>query len=375
MAQNFVKTKFPGVFYRESAKKLPNGSPDKTYYVSYADALGVQHWKAVGRHSEGMRPNIAANRRAALQESSAQAPVPQKSITVGEAVEEYRLSAERKGKHVDIPFAQYMLHCKKFVHTTPIDKFTPAKAEALKNRLFTHGLSAQSVFHALNFLRRSINFAVASGKARSNPLSSKVGGVFTMPKVDNERLRYFTPAEADRILETLKRKSFQLYQMSFLSLHTGLRATEIFRLRKEDVDVNAGCLYIVAKGGRREVAPAGPEVIEMLLSIPKHKGPWLFPDENGAMRTRIPCTFNRTIDELGLQAPMGSPYRITFHTWRHTFASLLAQSGKVTLHELMTLMRHRSLSMTMRYAHLIPSETSKKLSYIQEIIKEAGQRD
>ena len=375
MAQPLIKTKIPGVFYRESKKKLPNGTPDRTYYVSYADALGVQHWKAVGRHSEGMRPNIAANRRAALQESAAESPsVPVKSCTIGEAVDTYRLIAERRGKHVAIPYAQYELHCKRFCHTTPIDKFTPAKAEALKNRLFTKGLSAQSVFHALNFLRRALNYAQSLGKCRSNPLSSKAGGVFQMPKVDNDRLRYFTPAEAERILDTLKRRSPQLYLMSFLSLNTGLRATEIFRLRREDVDPNAGCLYIVGKGGSREVAHAGENIIKMLLAIPETKSPWLFPDENGQRRTRVQATFNRIIDELGLQAPMGTPYHVNFHTWRHTFASWLAQSGNITIHELMTLMRHRSLAMTMRYAHLIPSEVSRKISHIEAILTEAGQR-
>ena len=47
---------------------------------------------------------------------------------------------------------------------------------------------------------------------------------------------------------------------------------------------------------------------------------------------------------------------------RHTFASWLAQSGKVTLMELQKLMRHKNITMTMRYAHLFSGQESEKLS-------------
>ena len=51
---------------------------------------------------------------------------------------------------------------------------------------------------------------------------------------------------------------------------------------------------------------------------------------------------------------------------RHTFASWLAQSGKVTLMELQKLMRHKNITMTMRYAHLslVRKAKSSRLSGI-----------
>ena len=58
----------------------------------------------------------------------------------------------------------------------------------------------------------------------------------------------------------------------------------------------------------------------------------------------------------------------TFHTFRHTFASWLAQSGKVTLFELKNLMRHQNVNMTLRYAHLFPGQESEKLSIIDALL-------
>ncbi|MDR4025488.1 MAG: tyrosine-type recombinase/integrase [Bilophila sp.] len=61
-------------------------------------------------------------------------------------------------------------------------------------------------------------------------------------------------------------------------------------------------------------------------------------------------------------------YAVTLHTMRHTFASWLAQSGKVTLMELQKLMRHKNITMTMRYAHLFSGQESEKLSIIGDML-------
>ena len=53
---------------------------------------------------------------------------------------------------------------------------------------------------------------------------------------------------------------------------------------------------------------------------------------------------------------------------RHTFASWLAQSGKVTLMELQKLMRHKNTTMTMQYAHLFSGQESEKLSIIGDML-------
>ncbi len=45
-------------------------------------------------------------------------------------------------------------------------------------------------------------------------------------------------------------------------------------------------------------------------------------------------------------------YAVTLHTMRHTFTSWLAQPGKVMLMGLQKLMRHKNITMTMRYAYL-----------------------
>lgn len=370
MATNrkFISTKYPGVFYRELARTDPHtGKADRSFYISVPDELGVARWVQVGYQSQGMTAKAAARHKA---ESPTLTTAPDtKAHTFREAVEAYAAYARANHKHIDPPFEQYEYHCKRHIDSTLIDSFTAEKAEALKHRLEKRGLSAQSVHHALNFLRRVVNYAIATKHAKHNPFTVLPGGIFQMPRVENKRERYLTPAECHTILEELAKRSPQTWHMAQLSLHTGMRATEIFSLRHEDIDPIAQRLYIRAKGGRRETVSAPAHIIEMLLSMPKHPdSPYLFPMPDGSLRKKTPVTFRTIVEELGLQAPMGSPQHISFHVFRHTFASLLAQSGKVDIHELMKLMRHRSLEMTMRYAHLIPSETARKVDLVGEAL-------
>lgn len=366
----FITTRYPGVFYKVLTRLDPNtGKPDRTYYINVPDEFGNPHWVKSGRQSEGMTARLAYIKKTT-------SPVfPKKqgrtSFSFQEAVDAYTEWASALGKHVDIPLEQYNLHCRKHIHSTLIDSFLPEQAEALKIRLFKKNLSPQSVAHALSFLKRVVNYAIGINRATKNPFIVKPGSVFRMPQVDNKRMRFLTPRECQKLLDVLRSRSPQTYQMAMLSLHTGMRATEIFHLRRDDIDYDAGCLYIRAKGGRRQIVFAPKKTMEMLIKIPIYPGcPYVFPTENGKRRTKIPATFGRVVKELGMQESMSSPYHISFHVFRHTFASLLAQSGKVDLYELKNLLRHRSIEMTMRYAHLIPSVTAQKVNLIAQTLSQ-----
>ena len=294
--------------------------------------------------------------------------------TIGQAVEEYTEHAEKNGKHVRKPYGQYNYHCRKACHDVRICDFKAEDAEALKQEMVKKGLSPQSVVHALAFLRRAINHATADEESVPNPFRGRRNGVLQLPVVDNKRERYFTPQEAATVLERLEGRHLDTWQMSMLSLHTGMRACEIFNMKFEDIDEDAEVIHVTGKGGRRQFVRAPVEILAMLVKRPYTISGYVFTDSKGRKLSRISSVFTRIISDLGMQAQCRSRYHITFHIWRHTFASWLAQSGKVTLYELMTLMRHANITMTQRYAHLIPSETFKKTAYIGTVLQKAARR-
>ena len=158
--------------------------------------------------------------------------------------------------------------------------------------------------------------------------------------------------------------------MALLSLRTGLRATEIFKLKGQDVDAHAGVLYVIGKGGARVAVRVPSDMIDMLQGYNRKPGEPLFKTSllGGAFK-KTPPSFGWAVKALKLAPEDGdSLYAVTFHTLRHTFASWLAQSGKVTLIELKNLMRHKNINMTLRYAHLIPGQESEKLSIIDGLL-------
>lgn len=70
----------------------------------------------------------------------------------------------------------------------------------------------------------------------------------------------------------------------------------------------------------------------------------------------IVFSVNRVIEKLNFnKGVVDSRDRVVFHTTRHTFASWSAMAG-THLATLKELMGHKSLEMTLRYAHLCPNQ-------------------
>ena len=81
------------------------------------------------------------------------------------------------------------------------------------------------------------------------------------------------------------------------------------------------------------------------------------PVAGGAERSHLSAQFAKLVGELGFNDGIeDTRHKIVFHSLRHTFASWLALAG-TDIYRIKTLMRHRNIQMTMRYAHLIPDAT------------------
>ncbi len=397
-SRKYIKTKYEGVFYRCSTKRNPRtGEPDRIYAFWYADTEGKGHWKTVGRQSTQCSPKVARDERAkflATFGATGINPIEQGKVTIGQAVDGYVHWGRSEGKYVDQHYSQYRAHLKTQIHTLPIAELNPNLLSGLKADLLNTPagntkpkkavkgnakkastktrklLAPQTVNNIFSFMRSAVNHAIATKLwIGSNPLSTR-GSVWKMAKVNNKRLRFFTRDEAKALLADLEFRHHQLHDMGLLSLKTGLRATEIFKLRGQDVDGNACGLHIIQKGGTRVFVRVSADMIAMLKAYGRKPSEPIFqtPQKRTAF-TKTPACFRTAVQKLGLAPDDGDTlYAVTFHTFRHTFASWLAQSGKVSLKELQELMRHEDIEMTMRYAHLFPDQPSEKLSIIDDLL-------
>ncbi len=220
--------------------------------------------------------------------------------------------------------------------------------------LLEAGKSPRTVEYSLAVISQLWNMAkeyeMVSG---DNPVSK-----IKKPRKDNQRDRFLTEEEAGLLLETLKPRAPDVHDLAVLSLFTGLRADECLSLTWADVDMDQKRIFVKdTKNTRNRHAFMTTEVEEMFRSRYQGQsaGALVFPNGNGQKNEwGVPDSFTRTVADLGLNNGIkDSRQKVVFHTLRHTFASWLVQRG-VPLYNVSKLMGHRSLQMTMRYAHLAP---------------------
>lgn len=81
-----------------------------------------------------------------------------------------------------------------------------------------------------------------------------------------------------------------------------------------------------------------------------------------------PRIFNRVIEKSGLNNGIkDSRQKIVFHTLRHTFASWMIQNGMPSP-LISQLLGHSSINVTMRYAHLAPSQAQEAVNIISRYL-------
>lgn len=176
-------------------------------------------------------------------------------------------------------------------------------------------------------LRRVCNLAHKEWGWLDKPVSGQVRPL----REDNERHYYLTRAEVERL--RMNCRAPEVGNLIVLAAFTGLRRGEIFAIRKGDVRDHTLFLRNT-KNGRPRTIPLHPRAEGIALELP-------YP--NVSMNT-LRSQFEAARHAAGLD-------HIHFHDLRHTFASWMIQAG-TPLNILKELMGHKTIQMTMRYAHL-----------------------
>jgi integrase len=199
-------------------------------------------------------------------------------------------------------------------------------------------------------------------------LSENIGTKVKLLKVQNQSLRYLNGEELKSLLGAASR---YLKPLVILAVNTGLRKSELLRLKWSDVHFRTGYIELLdQKNGDTSYIPMNSEVKEALRKIPHRlDSEYVFCRKNGQVPLDIKYHFYKALKKSGIP-------HCTFHSLRHTFASHLAMSG-VDLSSIRELMRHKSYAMTLRYAHLSSQHTQKAVDTLSFFHgeKEEGQSE
>jgi integrase len=165
-----------------------------------------------------------------------------------------------------------------------------------------------------------------------------------MRKTENKRIRWLTKKQSTRLLNELPE---HLCHMAEFSLSTGLRASNVTKLKWDAVDLKRKHAFISAHSSKTKKAIAVP-LSQMAIEIleaqkGKHKE-YVFTYHGRPVTRCSNHAWRKALKRAGIE-------NFRWHDLRHTWASWHIQSG-TSLYELQLLGGWSNYETVLRYAHL-----------------------
>jgi integrase/recombinase XerD len=246
-----------------------------------------------------------------------------------------------------------------------IQAITPEDIEDFLYILAEQGLSARSRARVLAAIKTFFRFLVYDGKLNKNPAS-----LIESPRFGKKLPQVLSLEEVERLLaapDINTPKGMRDKAMLELLYATGVRVSELVKIKINQLNLEAGYILVVGKGGKERLVPIGRKA-QNALKFYLQKGrphflknktsPYLFLGYKGQPLTRQ--GFWEIIKYYALAVGIAKP--ISPHTLRHSFATHLLQRG-ADLRSIQTMLGHTSVITTQIYTH-ITKEYLKK-SYAQ----------
>jgi integrase len=210
----------------------------------------------------------------------------------------------------------------------------------------------------------SVNRPLALLRAVLRTAHREWGVLETVPFIkterEKERLRWLKPEEAIRLLDAAREsRNLDLADLIEFSLFTGLRQSEALGLTWDRVDRSRGVIVIEeTKNGEAREVPLNAHADAVLVrrSSSTNEG-LVFGSSN--------WDSFRTAWETVLRRAKITNFR--WHDLRHTCASWMVQAGR-PLQEVKDFLGHKTLAVTLRYAHLAPENLRKAASSLDSVL-------
>lgn len=251
------------------------------------------------------------------------------------------------------------------------------------NARLSEGISAATIIAEINILRRTERFL----KGKYATPKHIAWPTFRTDKrlIPNRKQRFLTHAEVCAFLheldpcrkvcrwpdtdyrsEEMKRSLQDAFDLAIFMLHTGCRPSEAFNMLWDDVDLNTRTVEIkrIKSANSLWTGLVMSDVLKELLTRRKEEAnsQYIFPDRTKGGPRRQCRAIKKAMDRAGLNEPWKVERyggKATMYTLRDTYASLLAQSGEHTLHEIRDLLGHTNVMTTQKYARLLPQTAAR----------------
>lgn len=257
--------------------------------------------------------------------------------------------------------AGYLNYLERQDRNAPAD-VTSGDVAAFLGLLKTGGLGARSRARCLSAIRMFHKFLMIENYAETNPAS-----IIEAPRTLHKLPDFLSAQEVDALLTAcsgLSGENIRDLAMLELLYATGLRVSELVKLKLREVNLASGYLMTLGKGNKERLVPIGESACQRVADYlervrskfdPAGQNRFLFLSRLGDAMSRQ--AFWNIIKKRTYQA--GISKNISPHTLRHSFATHLLENG-ADLRSVQVMLGHADLSTTQIYTH-VTRERLKRL--------------
>lgn len=364
----WTQTRSRGVRYREHKTRRHGVKLDRYFVIRY-QLEKKQKEEPVGWSSEGWTEKKAAGVLAELLENQRRGSGPRSLAEKKATQSRHQTQLDAEGltltafweqdyhHHLKSRLAKKSSWEKEVAHFAkriqpvmgdkPLKELAPEDVERMVDQMKAEGLAPRTQQYAVGTLFRIWKLAARRKlvKAGDNPAA----GV-ALERVNNTRQRVLTPQNLKDILETLELIDPAARDITMFCAFTGCRFSEAAGLTWEHVDLTRGTAFFPETKNKE---PREVYLVPALLEMLERRGiggagEHVFRRQSGRPFIETPRTFKRAVDHLGLNEGRGERDKATFHTLRHTAATLAARRG-VPVKDMQILFGWKTPAMVFRY--------------------------
>ncbi|BBL45305.1 tyrosine recombinase [Nanobdella aerobiophila] len=262
-------------------------------------------------------------------------------------LEQYKVWLEIQGKSkntiktYNIIVKTFLNFIKKYLNLNDIDQFT-INTYIDKNLIFRF-LADEKINKKLdsNSLRLYIRGIASLLRFLDNENLAKQ---IKAPKVDKRLPKFITLEEFQRLINAAESYRNRLI-IEFL-FYTGVRVSELVKIKKDDIIFEEGLVKVLGKGGKERIVPIPKELLNRIKDyIEDLDSNIIFPLSSRQVERII----KRTAIKAGINK------KVTPHVLRHSLATTLLSRG-IDIRYIQELLGHSSLSITQIYTHVVPNQ-------------------
>lgn len=324
----------------------------RSYILNYRNRTGRERRITIGQYPDWRTASARQEAKALKQaidrggDPLAEAEDDRDAKTMADLAERFR--DEHLGKKRPSTAKNYGLLLDKFIlpalRRHKVAEVTYSDVDGL-HRKITKGGAPYQANRSMAVLSKMFALAIKWRWRTDNPAK----GIERNP--EEKRHRYLTPAEVARLGEALAGiEDQQAANIIRLLLLTGARSGEVMGAKWADLDLEAGVWVKPGSTTKQKTlhrVPLSAPARQLLVDIKAGagEGQYVFPGRGSDHRVEIRPAWRAACKAAGI-------VDARIHDLRHTYASLLASSGK-SLPIIGALLGHSQPSTTARYSHLL----------------------